>query len=325
MVDLGHEEPTSYPAGRPMPAGGSDRAFAWRPGDAVVSRFAPSPTGLLHLGHALSARSGFDLALRLGGRFLLRIEDTDPDRCRPELAREIEEHLAWLGLTWETPVLRQSEHFPVYAAAAERLAALGLLYPCFATRGEIEAAAAPGAVDPDGAPLYRGPHRHLEPAEVERRRAAGDLLAMRIDMGRAVAMAVAKAGQTALSYTALDDRLQPRRVAVNPMRWGDAVIQRKSTPTSYHLSVVVDDARQGVTIVTRGVDLQASTEIHRLLQILLDLPEPAYQHHALILDADGRKLSKRDQSTSLKALREQGVAPDEVWRRLGLAPCGALM
>ena len=234
-----------------MPAGGDDRAFAWRPGDAVVTRFAPSPTGLLHLGHALSARAGFDLARRLGGRFLLRIEDTDPDRCRPDLVREIEAHLAWLGLTWETPVLRQSEYFPVYAAAADRLVAMGLLYPCFATRGEIQAAAQPGKLDPDGAPLYSGLRRHLDRAEVERRRAAGDLLAMRIDMPRAIAMAVAKAGREAMSYTALNEQLQPLLVAVNPRRWGDVVIQRKSTPTSYHLSVVVDDARQGVTIVTR--------------------------------------------------------------------------
>lgn len=290
----------------------------------AVTRFAPSPTGRLHLGHALSALTSFDLARRLGGRFLIRIEDIDPERCRPELIGEMFTVLRWLGVTWEEPVLQQSEHMPVYAAAAARLAAMGLLYPCFATRGEIEAAAQPGLVDPDGAPVYPGLHRHLAATEVARRQAAGEAFAMRIDMQRAIDRAVAKAGRDALAFTEIDAALVPQRVAADPGRWGDAVIQRKVAPTSYHLSVVVDDARQGVTIVTRGADLRAATDIHRLLQILLDYPEPLYFHHPLLLGADGRKLSKRDGATGLAQMQALGVTAAEIRRRLGLADVGSV-
>lgn len=305
-----------------MPAALS-RVLAGRP---VVTRFAPSPTGQLHLGHARSAFVGHDLARRLGGRFLLRIEDIDVERCRPELIPPILEALTWLGLTWDGPVLRQSEHLADYAAAAARLAAMGLVYPCFASRAEIEAAATPGASDPDGAPLYPGLCRGMPAAEVARRQAAGEPFAMRLDMGKAMAAAQLRmaAGTGAspdaagLGFTRLDAHLQPARVPVDPARWGDSVIQRKTVATSYHLSVVVDDARQGVSIVTRGQDLLASTDIHRLLQVLLDLPEPLYLHHELLLGADGRKLSKRDAATSLAALRAGGATPAEVRRLAGL-------
>lgn len=281
----------------------------------AVTRFAPSPTGRLHLGHALSALTGFHLAQRLGGKFLIRIEDIDQDRCRPELIGEILDLMGWLGIRWDMPVLRQSLEMPAYVAAAERLTSLGLLYPCFASRSEIEAAAEPGMVDPDGVPLYPGLHRQLSHSEIARRRDAGEPFAMRIDMQRAVEMARQKSGS--LAYTELDADLRPRRIPVDPVRWGDAVIQRKSGPTSYHLSVVVDDARQGVTIVTRGADLQAATDIHRLLQILLELPEPLYLHHKLLVGPDGKKLSKRDNAVSLASLRQQGVAAEEIRRRLG--------
>jgi glutamyl-Q tRNA(Asp) synthetase len=301
----------------PMPAAVAHLKSEILGGRPAVTRLAPSPTGLVHLGHALSGFIGMELARVLGGRFLLRIEDIDPDRSRPEWIDAILSDLAWVGLAWEEPVLRQSQHMPAYAAAAGRLAAMGLLYPCFASRSEIEAAAPPGAADPDGAPLYTGLHRQMPSAEMARRKAAGEPFAMRIDMARATRLAVAKAGREALAFTEIDGDLAAQRVPVDPARWGDAVIQRKSAPTSYHLSVVVDDARQGVSIVTRGEDLRAATDIHRLLQILLDLPEPIYRHHGLILDGEGRKLSKRDGSTSLSALRAAGVKPAEVRRRIG--------
>lgn len=283
----------------------------------AVTRFAPSPTGRLHLGHALSALTGFHLAQRLGGRFLVRIEDIDPERCRPELIPEMLDLLRWLGISWDEPVLRQSQQTATYVAAARRLADMGLLYPCFASRSEIEAAGKAGATDPDGAPLYPGLHKDMTAAEVERRRTAGELFAMRIDMDQAITTARSMAGADAFSFTEIDYELQPHRIHADPSVWGDAVIQRKLAPTSYHLSVVVDDARQGVTLVTRGADLKAATGIQRLLQILLGLPEPRYLHHALVMGADGKKLSKRDNATSLAALREQGVSAREIRQRLG--------
>ncbi len=283
----------------------------------IVTRFAPSPTGRLHLGHALSAITGFDLAQRHGGRFLLRIEDIDQERCRPAFIDDIFDTLGWLGLTWEAPVLRQSEHLETYREAADRLTAMGLLYPCFATRREIEAAAAGGAVDPDGAVLYSGLHRHLTATEVAARRARDEQPAMRIDMAAAIAFARDKAGPEAFAFTELDTALQPRRIPIDPARWGDAVIQRKGIGTSYHLSVVIDDARQGITVVTRGTDLRPSTDIHRLLQILLDLPEPLYLHHRLLLGPDGRKLAKRDASIGLAELRTGGLTPHDVRAMIG--------
>lgn len=282
-----------------------------------VLRFAPSPNGELHLGHALSAITGFEMARRLGGRFLLRIEDIDIARTREAFVAGIYEDLAWLGLTWEQPVLRQSEHFAVYAAAAERLEAMGLLYPCFATRSEIMAAATPGAVDPDGAPIYPGLHKHLQPGEVAARKARGEPFALRLNMARALELAAEKLQGRKLSFFELDGQSASERVEAAPVCWGDAVIVRKDTPTSYHLSVVVDDARQGITHVTRGRDLYAATDLHRLLQVLLDLPEPLYHHHRLLTDAEGRKLSKSARDTSLRSLRETGAAPAEVRRLIG--------
>ena len=288
-----------------------------------VLRFAPSPNGELHLGHALSAVSGFEMARRLGGRFLLRIEDIDTGRTRDIFVTGILEDLAWLGLSWEHPVLRQSQHFPLYAMAAARLQAMGLLYPCFATRGEIQAAAKPGVVDPDGAPLYPMLHKHLQPSEVSARTARGEPFALRLDMTRAITTARFKLQGAPLTFAELSSETITRDgqidiVEAHPERWGDAVIVRKDVPTSYHLSVVVDDARQGVTHVTRGRDLYAATDLQRLLQVLLDLPEPIYQHHRLLTDVAGRKLSKSARDTSLKSLREIGITPAEVRRRIGL-------
>ena len=302
----------------------SARHQAMRP----ALRFAPSPNGALHLGHALSALTGFDMARHLDGRFILRIEDIDVVRCRPHLIDAACADLAWLGLTWDQPVLRQSQHFPVYSEAAGRLDAMGLLYPCFATRAEIASATdrCPGAVDPDGAPLYPGLWKGAAAPAIADRKARGEPYALRLDMERALAHAAGMTGQS-LGFTAFDPcglgttggtRIVPAR----PQRWGDAVIVRKDTPTSYHLSVVVDDARQGITHVTRGADLLAATDLHRLLQVLLGLPEPIYHHHRLITEASGRKLAKSDGDTSLAELRRQGWTPAMIRTWLGLPLSG---
>ena len=290
-----------------------------------IFRFAPSPNGELHLGHAYSALVSFDMARRLGGRFLLRIEDIDVGRCRPEFEARILEDLAWLGLEWEEPVRRQSEHFETYRDAAARLEDRGLLYPCFATRKEIAeavSAASEPLTDPDGAPLYPGLYRGARRAEIERRRAAGEAHALRLDLERAVAAARERAGaDIAFTELAADGRHEAVHTA-EPGRWGDTVIVRKDVPTSYHLSVVVDDALQGVTHVTRGRDLFAATDLHRLLQILLDLPEPLYHHHGLIADAEGRKLSKSHEDRSLRSLRDHGATPADIRRMVGLRALG---
>lgn len=289
-------------------------------GDAgrPVFRFAPSPNGELHLGHALSALVGWTWARRLGGRFLLRIEDIDTGRCREEFVRGLFDDLAWLGLSWEEPVLRQSAHFDRYGAVARRLRDEGLLYPCFATRSEIaEAARArPGQLDPDGAPLYPGMHKALSKVEVDERMARGEPFALRLDMDKAIEKARVMTGGLDLDYTALDAAGQPTRVTAQPQRWGDAVIVRKDVRASYHLAVVVDDALQGVTHVTRGKDLEAATDLHRLLQVLLGLPAPLYHHHALITDEDGRKLSKSARDTALASLRCDGATAEEIRHRL---------
>jgi glutamyl-Q tRNA(Asp) synthetase len=285
-----------------------------------VFRFAPSPNGRLHLGHAYSALLNAELARRWSGRFLLRIEDIDVTRCRPELEGGIYEDLAWLGLAWEEPVRRQSEHFGDYGAALDRLKARGVAYPCFCSRKEIAAAVAareaasgePRPRDPDGAPLYPGTCRVLPRAARERRIASGEPHAWRLDMAKAVAMA-----ESSLSYIRFGIDTAEVVVAARPERWGDAVVARKEIPTSYHLSVVVDDAIQGVTHVVRGEDLEAATDLHVLLQRLLGLPTPRYHHHALIRDEGGDKLSKSLLSESLAELRARGVAAEEVRRRLG--------
>jgi glutamyl-Q tRNA(Asp) synthetase len=284
-----------------------------------VFRFAPSPNGYLHLGHALSALRNFDLARAAGGRFLLRIEDIDAARCRPDYEQAIYDDLAWLGITWEQPVRRQSAHFDEYGAALARLDAMGLVYPSFESRGEIARLVAardthaPWPRDPDGAPHYPGDARTLAPSERRRRMEAGDPYALRLDM----AAALARTG--ALSWSETGAESEAGWVAAAPQMWGDVVLARKETPTSYHLAVVVDDARQGVTHVVRGQDLFWSTSVHRVLQALLDLPAPSYHHHRLILDAEGKKLSKSTRATALRALRESGATAADIRRMVGLA------
>ncbi len=286
-----------------------------------VLRFAPSPNGELHLGHALSALIGFDMAEKLGGRFLLRIEDIDTTRCREEYVTHIYEDLAWLGITWEEPVLRQSLHFTTYSAASDWLLKLGLLYPCFATRAEISEATElfPNAVDPDGAPLYPGLHKHLPKEEIAARLARNEPFALRLHMDRAIDALEGITNARQVTFTELDENGNPQRIEMNPADWGDAVIVRKDTPTSYHLAVVVDDGRQGVTHVTRGRDLYAATSLHRLLQTILGLPEPVYHHHRLLTDADGRKLSKSARDTGLRELRAAGVDALQIRHRLGVS------
>jgi glutamyl-Q tRNA(Asp) synthetase len=288
---------------------------------APVFRFAPSPNGYLHLGHALSALMNFDRARAAGGRLLLRIEDIDQARCRPAYEQAIYEDLAWLGIAWEEPVRRQSEHFDDYRAALARLDVQGLVYPSFESRAEIAALVAARARhgawprDPDGAPLYPGAARTLDPIERERRMAAWESYAQRLDM-EAAAMG---AGLLTWTETGAGPDGESGTVAAAPRRWGDVVLARKETPTSYHLSVVVDDARQGVTHVVRGQDLFWATSVHRLLQALLGLPAPIYHHHGLVLDAAGRKLSKSTRATALRALRAQGATPADIRRMVGLA------
>jgi glutamyl-Q tRNA(Asp) synthetase len=291
-------------------------------GDAMpppVFRFAPSPNGYLHLGHALSALLNFDMARAAGGRFLLRIEDIDAARCRPDYEAAIYDDLAWLGLEWEQPVWRQSQHFDAYRAALDKLTAHGLLYPAFESRGEIARRAAElGAQaprDPDGALLYPGHARALSAEERSRRMAAEDPYALRIDMPAAIT----QAGPLQWQEAGSGPNGETGSVAAQPQAWGDAVLARKETPTSYHLAVVVDDALQGVTHVVRGQDLFWSTSVHCLLQNLLGLPAPIYRHHRLILDADGRKLAKSTQATALRDLRNRGVKPADIRRLVGLS------
>ena len=274
----------------------------------TVTRFAPSPTGLLHLGHAYSALFAWWAAEAEGGRFLLRIEDIDVGRCRAEFVDAIFEDLRWLGLDWEEPVRRQSRHFDDYRVALDRLHADGLLYPCFCTRAEIaaEIERAGGAPHgPDG-PLYPGTCRALSADERRSRIAAGEGHALRLD----VAAAAARAGHLAWHDRAVGT------VAATPEIHGDVVLARKDVPTSYHLAVTLDDALQGVTLVTRGVDLFPATHIHRLLQALLALPVPDYHHHPLVTDQTGRRLAKRDKDETLRAMREGGADAAEVRARL---------
>lgn len=279
-------------------------------------RFAPSPNGFLHLGHAFSALLNADLAGAAGGRLLLRMEDIDTARCRPEFETAIYEDLAWLGLGWEKPVRRQSEHFADYRAALDRLAGMGLVYPAFLTRAEIRARTADPAWprDPDGAPLYPGDERMLDAQAAEDRIAAGLPYALRLRMDEAIRIA----GPLAFLETGTGPSGESGRLAADPALWGDVIVARKEVPTSYHLSVVVDDALQGITDVVRGQDLFHATSVHRLLQALLGLPEPVYRHHPLIRDAAGRKLSKSDGDSGLSELRAAGIPPAEIRRRIGL-------
>lgn len=284
-----------------------------------VLRFAPSPNGELHLGHALSALTGWAMAQTLGGRFLLRIEDIDTARTRPEFVAGIFRDLAWLGLRWEEPVLFQSTRFSAYAQAARKLSDLGVLYPCFATRSEIDAASDPARRDPDGAPLYPGLWRDRSLADITARKEAREPFALRLHMDAALALARTRLAGAPLTFIEQAADGSRREVEADPARWGDAVLIRKDTPASYHLAVVVDDAFQGITHVTRGQDLFAATDIHRLLQVLLDIDPPVYTHHALVTDDSGRKLAKSARDTSLAALRAEGATPDDIRRSLRLA------
>lgn len=285
-----------------------------------VFRFAPSPNGELHLGHACSALLNADLARASGGRLLLRIEDIDATRCRPEYEAAIHDDLDWLGIAYERPVRRQSEHLDDYRKALARLEGEGLLYPGFESRAELARLVAAREIkgfwprDPDGSPLYPGEAKHLGAAERDKLIASGAPYALRLDMARATA----RAGALTWREEGMGPSGETGVVTAQPEAWGDVILARKETPTSYHLSVVVDDALQGVTHVVRGQDLFFATSVHRLLQALLGLPEPVYRHHKLILDEDGRKLSKSTQATSLRALRAEGATPADIRRRVGL-------
>jgi glutamyl-Q tRNA(Asp) synthetase len=269
----------------------------------TVTRFAPSPTGHLHLGHAHSALFAHRIARAAGGKFLLRLEDIDPGRCRPAFAEAIFHDLAWLGLAWARPVRVQSQHLPDYRAVLDQLSARGLLYPCFCTRADIAreiAASAHAPHGPDGV-LYPGTCRALSPAERQARIDAGTPYALRLDMARAVT----EVG--ALAFIDGEDT-----VTATPEIFGDVVLGRKDVPASYHLCVTHDDAAQGVTLVTRAEDLRPATHLHRLLQALMGWKVPAWRHHALLVGPDGRRYAKRDRSVSLSDLREAGRTPSEV-------------
>jgi glutamyl-Q tRNA(Asp) synthetase len=273
----------------------------------IMTRFAPSPTGYLHLGHAFAAFNAWKRARSAGGRFLLRLEDIDPARCRAEYAAAIEQDLTWLGLDWDGPPRVQSQHFPQYQALLDRLAELALIYPCFCTRTDVlrevsASAAAPHA--PDGAPLYPGTCRRLSPAERALRIAAGERFALRLDM--------AAANRPGLFY----EEEGEGRIACHPENFGDVVLARKDAPASYHLCVTHDDALQAVTLVTRGVDLRPATDLHRLLQTLMGWPAPRYAHHRLLLDTAGRRLAKRDKASTLRSLRAEGVSARAIIQRL---------
>jgi glutamyl-Q tRNA(Asp) synthetase len=270
----------------------------------IVTRFAPSPTGYLHLGHAYSALDAWRTAREAGGKFLLRIEDIDRTRCKPEFTDAILEDLAWLGLDWDGEVRKQSEHFTDYEAALDTLDVAGLIYPCFCTRAAIaaEIARAGGAPQGEEGPIYPGTCRDLTTEERLRRIASGEGFALRLDVARALA----RTGP--LEWEEEGEGI----IRADPELLGDVVLARKDTPTSYHLAVTLDDALQGVTLVTRGADLFTATHIHRLLQALLDWTTPRYRHHRLLTDASGKRFAKRDKALTLRALRESGKTPAEI-------------
>ena len=283
----------------------------------LITRFAPSPTGHLHLGHAYAALTAWWRARQAGGRFLLRLEDIDPVRCRPDYAAGIVEDLAWLGVDWDGEMRVQSRHLPEYRAALDSLAARGLVYPCFCARADIRrkvAAAGAAPHGPDGAP-YPGTCCGLSLAERWARIAAGTPYALRLDMARAL-----EAVPGPLRF----EEEGEGSVACDPARFGDAVLGRKDVPASYHLCVTHDDAAQGVTLVTRAVDLRPATHLHRLLQALMGWPTPRYAHHRLLTDAAGRRLAKRDRAETLRDMRLRGVAPAQVreWAAIAGPPRG---
>jgi glutamyl-Q tRNA(Asp) synthetase len=277
------------------------------PPQHVVTRFAPSPTGKLHVGHGWSALLAMDFARANGGLFRLRIEDIDGTRNRPEHVAGIAEDLNWLGVTWDGELVFQSERLDLYDAALERLRHMDLLYPCFCTRADI-AASASAPHGPEG-PVYPGTCRALPSPERERRVAAGEPHAWRLDMAKAIATIGELHWKAApfppLGLSAGDGGM----IKAEPQTAGDVVLARKDAPASYHLSCTLDDAAMGVTHVLRGDDLFAATHVHRLLQALLDLPTPVYCHHPLLVGADGKRLAKRDGSIALADLRAQGTDP----------------
>ncbi len=277
----------------------------------VITRFAPSPTGWLHLGHAYAALFAHHEAKRVGWRFLLRLEDIDLARSRPEYEQGIYDDLRWLGVEWETPVRKQSEHFAEYRDALEKLRMMGLLYPCFCTRREIQEEIGHAGQAPHGpeGPSYPGICKKLSADEVTERIASGRDYALRLNL------------EKAMTHTGRDliwRDLSHGEFIADPMPLGDVVLARKDTPTSYHLAVVVDDAAQGITLVTRGEDLLPATHLHRVLQSLLGLPVPVWKHHRLITDEAGKRLAKRDDARSLRTLRESGWKPQRVREELNL-------
>lgn len=287
--------------------------------DAPVFRFAPSPNGRLHLGHALSALLNADMAEKAGGRLLLRIEDIDLTRCTPELEQAVFDDLAWLGISFEKPVRRQSEHFPLYREALDRLQVIGLVYPAFLTRGEVKARVSEyereGGIwprDPDGAPLYPTEERMLSEAERTARLATAERYTWRLDIDKALNLLGKR-----LTWQETGDG-PTGEIEADPAAWGDVVLWRSDAPSSYHLAVTVDDAAQGVTHVVRGLDLFHATSVHRLLQVLLGLLAPIYHHHRLILGPDGRKLSKSLGDTALSALRAEGKISSDIRAMVGI-------
>ena len=280
--------------------------------NGVVTRFAPSPTGYLHLGHAYTAHTAWLRARQSGGRFLLRIEDIDPDRCRPEYKAALLDDLRWLGLEWDGEVLQQSSRFPLYRAGLNTLASRGLLYPCFCSRAEIRASAS-APHGPDGGPIYPGTCRRLNEAERAKRMAAGAPYAWRLDMMRALA------GLPPMSFIEEGEGT----VWTQPEMFGDVVLARRDAPASYHFCSTHDDAAQNVTLVTRGADLKAATHLHRLLQHLMGWPVPRYAHHPLLTDEAGQRFSKRAGNGTLRASRQGGQSPAQILSslpKIGAAP-----
>lgn len=277
----------------------------------IVTRFAPSPTGYLHIGHAYSASLAWKKAREADGHFILRMEDIDPTRCRPEFEQGIYEDLEWMELDWDGPVRRQSEHMDDYAALLERLHARELIYPCYCSRAEIAAEIARSNSAPHGpeGPVYPGTCKHVSDAERDKKYASGEPYALRLDMERAIALAPL----SNLTFRELDKGL----VQCDPTAFGDVVLARKDTPTSYHLAVTFDDALQGVNLVVRGQDLFTATHVQRLLQYLLDLPTPDYLHHGLVSDMKGQRLAKRNKSATLKSIRESGYSSNDVHKLIG--------
>jgi glutamyl-Q tRNA(Asp) synthetase len=285
----------------------------------VVTRFAPSPTGRLHLGHAFSALSAFAAARESGGRFLLRIEDIDFTRCRPEFEDGIYEDLAWLGLEWETPVRRQSDHFADYESALGRLQALGVVYRCFLTRREIAEASASAPHGPDEEGVYRGPVEPMSADEEASRIAEGQSFAWRLSMRYSQDLLGEEFARLNFEEQGAGPNGEHGLVRARPERVGDVILARKDAPVSYHLAAVDDDARQGVTLVVRGNDLFESTHVHVLLQRLLGYPHPVYRHHRLLVGPDGKRYAKRNQSVTLKALREGGATPADIRTMTGFS------